>query len=307
MTRTLLVPADAGGQRLDTFLAHECPDLSRSRLQRLIVDGNVIVEGGHAKPALKVQTGQVIEVTVPEPKPAGISPQHIPLEVVYQDADILVVDKPAGLTVHPAPGHPDRTLVNAVLALCPDLQGIGGVTRPGMVHRLDKDTSGLIVVAKNEKAHADLSVQFKERRVKKAYLAVVHGRLEPPEAVIEAPIGRDPANRKRMAVTANGREATTQYRAISYLEGYTLVEAVPSTGRTHQIRVHMASLGHPLVGDGTYGNRHPILDRHFLHAHLLGFRLPATGEYAEFNAELPQELAAFLDTIRPSADEGRSL
>jgi len=220
------------------------------------------------------------------------------LNVIFEDRDLIVVDKPAGLTVHPAPGHPDKTLVNAILALCPDLEGIGNAVRPGIVHRLDKDTSGLIVVAKNEKAHTCLAGQFKERRVVKSYKALVHGRLEPPEAVVDAPIGRHPVHRKRMAVVTTGRAAITRYRVVLYLPGYSLVEVSPSTGRTHQIRVHLAALGHPLAGDSTYGKRHPRLDRHFLHAHYLEFRLPSTGESMELSSVLPGDLQGFLDELR---------
>ena len=300
MSRTLTLTSDDTGKRLDRFIADRCPELSRSRVQRMIVQGHVTVDEAPAKPSLKLQAGQVIGVTVPDPAPSRLVPQQIDLQVVYQDSDILVVDKPAGLVVHPGPGHPDQTLANAVLALCPGMEGTGGIMRPGIAHRLDKDTSGLIVVAKNEASHDYLAAQFKDRRVTKAYLAVVHGRLDPPEAIIEAPIGRDPRNRKRMAVVASGREASTRYRAESYLDGFTAVEIFPSTGRTHQIRVHMASMGHPLVGDSTYGKGHPLLGRHFLHASLLGFRLPETGEYREFTSDLPQELRGFLEAVRDS-------
>ena len=300
MNRTLTFTAQARGLRLDRFLADRCPDLSRSRLQRLIAEGYVTLDSAPAKPASRLEAGQIVTVTIPEPTPSHLLPQDIPLNVVYQDRDILVVDKPAGLTVHPAPGHPDRTLVNAVLALCPDLEGIGGTVRPGIVHRLDKDTSGLLVVAKNERAHAHLADQLKKRGFTKVYLALVQGRLSPAEAVVEAPLGRDPRNRKRMAVVSNGREAATRYRVVKYYKGYSLVEVRPSTGRTHQIRVHFASLGHPLAGDSTYGRRDARLDRHFLHARLLGFRLPSTGEYVEFTSEPPSELRQFLDSLEPA-------
>ena len=285
---------------MDRFLADRCPDLSRSRLQRLIAEGNVTLDNAPAKSASRLEVGQLVTVTVPDPLPSHLVPQDIPLNVVYQDGDILVVDKPAGLTVHPAPGHRDRTLVNAVLALCPDLQGIGGTVRPGIVHRLDKDTSGLLVVAKNDQAHVYLANQLIKRGFTKIYLALVHGRLSPEEAVIEAPLGRDPRNRKRMAVVTGGREAETRYRVLRHYDVYTLVEAKPSTGRTHQIRVHFASLGHPLAGDRTYGRPDALLDRHFLHAQVLGFRLPSTREYIEFTSELPAELQTFLDTLEPA-------
>ena len=305
MIRTLSVEVEAGTERLDRFLTDLCPDLSRSRLHRLIVEGHVTLDGKPARPASRPRPGQLVTVTIPGPVDARVVAQDIRLEVVFQDRDILVVDKPAGLAVHPGPGHRDRTLANAVLALCPGLEGAGDALRPGIVHRLDKDTSGLLVVAKNEEAHANLVEQHKARGFTKVYLALVHGRLSPAEAIIEAPIGRDPGNRKRMAVVLGGRDAVTRYRVAKYYEGFTLAEARPATGRTHQIRVHFASLGHPPVGDGTYGRRHPVLGRHFLHAQVLGFRHPSTGQYVEFTSELPVELRAFLDTLEPSARSRR--
>ena len=303
MTRTLSFTATESGERLDRFLAERCQDLSRSRLQQLIAAGHVTLDGGAARPASRLRAGQLVAVAVPDPVESHLVPQNIPLEIVYQDSDILVVDKPAGLTVHPAPGHPDRTLVNAVLALCPDLQGIGGTLRPGIVHRLDKNTSGLMVVAKNDAAHAGLADQIKGQRLTKRYVALVHGNLSPSEAVIEAPIGRDRRNRKRMAVVDNGRAASTRYRVVKRYIGFTLVEASPATGRTHQIRVHFASLGHPLAGDGTYGKRHPDLDRHFLHASALGFRHPTTDRYVEFKSEPPDQLLSFLEALVPEAGQ----
>ena len=300
MSRTLKYVADVDGERLDKFLARQSEDLSRSRLQRLISDGLVTLDGRFVRAASRLESGQRVSVMVPDPGPTHLEPQDIPVEVVYQDTDIVVVDKPAGLTVHPAPGHPDGTLVNAILAICPDLQGVGGRLRPGIVHRLDKDSSGLLVVAKNDRAHARLSGQLKERAFTKRYLALVRGRLSPAEAAIQAPLGRDPSNRKRIAVVTGGREATTTYRTVRLLEGYTLAEVSPSTGRTHQIRVHFASLGHPLAGDATYGNADPPLGRHFLHAQTLGFEHPSSGEYVEFTSPLPEELSAFLRGLEPA-------
>jgi 23S rRNA pseudouridine1911/1915/1917 synthase len=215
--------------------------------------------------------------------------------MVYEDNDLLVVDKPAGLTVYPAPGHPVNTLVNALISRLPELPGSS--LRPGIVHRLDKDTSGLIVVAKNSQAQQNLINQFKTRSVKKTYMVLVKGHLEPEHGIIEAAIGRDPRNRKRMAVVAGGREARTQYTVVKYIGDYTLLEVKPETGRTHQIRVHLSAIGFPVVGDKVYGVKSPYLSRQFLHASRLGFRLPSTGEYVEFTSDLPPDLAQALKEI----------
>ena len=298
MGQTLHFKTDRAFRRLDLFLTEQCDDLSRSEVQRLIAEGHVTVDGATAPPATKIGPGRQISVIIPDPAESELVPEAIPLNIVYQDTDILVVDKVAGMTVHPAPGHPSRTLANAVLALCPDLRGIGGTLRPGIVHRLDKNTSGLMVVAKTQQAHTRLSSQLKARLFEKVYLALVHGSLSPDAAAIEAPIGRDPRNRKRMAVVAEGRAALTRYSVLERPEGYSLVEARPVTGRTHQIRVHLAAVGHPVVGDALYGKAEQKLDRHFLHAQGLGFKHPSTGEPVEFRANLPPELRAFLDDAR---------
>ena len=299
MKRTLTFEADTDDERLDKFLDSHCPDLSRSRIQTLIAKGNATLDGSAAKPSTKVHIGQAVTLHIPDPEVSSLQPQHIPLNIVYEDSDLIVVDKPAGLTVHPAPGHPDGTLVNAVLAHCPDLQGIGGTVRPGIVHRLDKDTSGLMVVAKNDRAHRILSDQLKARAFTKEYIALTHGSLTPHEAIIDAPIGRSSANRQQMAITEKGREAITRYRVMRYYAVHTLVEIRPTTGRTHQIRVHFASLGYPLVGDATYGKSDRRLNRHFLHASKLGFTHPSKGEFMEFMSSLPSELAAFLKSVFP--------
>ncbi len=292
--------AEADGERLDRFLAAACEDLSRSRLQDLISEGHAAVDGRPVKPATRLKLGQSVTLSIPAPVPSRLTAQAIPLDIVYEDGDLLVVDKPAGMAVHPSPGHADGTLANAVLAHCPDLEGIGGELRPGIVHRLDKNTSGLLVVAKNARAHEYLAQQFKSQAVSKRYRALVHGDIQPDEAVIEGPIGRHPRDRKRMAVVDGGREATTTYRVLERYKGFTLLEVYPKTGRTHQIRVHMASVRHALVGDRTYGRPHPQLERHFLHANMLGFQAPSTERYVEFTSALPPELQDILSQLTPA-------
>jgi 23S rRNA pseudouridine1911/1915/1917 synthase len=270
--------------RLDKYVCQQLPELSRARVQKLIADGHITINGQPAKPGLKLNIGDRIEVIMP-------------LNIIYEDEDILVLDKPAGLTVHPAPGHPGHTLVNALLARFPHLADVGDALRPGIVHRLDKDTSGLMLVAKNTKAQADLISQFKSHSVTKAYLALVKGRLTPETGIIEANIGRDPRHRQRMAIVEGGREARTEYQVIRYIRDYTLLEVRPETGRTHQIRVHLGAIGFPVVGDKIYGVKSPLVPRQFLHASRLGFSLPASGEYVEFKSGLPADLEKALEDI----------
>jgi 23S rRNA pseudouridine1911/1915/1917 synthase len=295
------------GQRIDKYIADEIPDLSRSKVQKLIEEGGVTVNAEATKPSYPVEAGDEIVLRIPPLEPLEVRPEPILLDIVYEDADIIVVNKPAGMVVHPAYGHRTGTLVNAVLAHYPDLARVGDARRPGIVHRLDKDTSGLIVVAKNDAARRHLQHQFKRREVYKVYLALLEGRLEPVRGAIEAPIGRDKRHRKRMTVVKGGREARTDYRVVEYFDRagtrsrpYILVEAWPKTGRTHQVRVHFASIGHPLAGDPVYGFRKQRLGlrRQFLHAQTLGFRLPGSDEYIEFTAELPDDLRAVLEELR---------
>ena len=281
-------------KRLDAYLAEQC-QISRAYAQKLIAAGEVTVNGTHAKASQRLAYGDRVVATIPSPSPISLSPEDIPLEIVYEDSDLIVVNKPAGLIVHPAAGQYTGTLVNAVLAHCPDLGGIDGTLRPGIVHRLDKDTSGIMVEAKNDAAQASLSRQIKRRSIKKVYLTLVTGHLSPPDGAIEAPVGRHPGDRKRMAVVSGGREARTQYHVIEYRDGHTFIEAMPETGRTHQIRVHFSAIGHPVFGDPVYGKRSPLLRRQFLHAHKLGFALPSSGEYVEFKAELPADLRDVLN------------
>jgi len=289
--------ADKSGTRLDKFVGEKCPELSRTQAQELIADGYITVNGQAAKSSLKLDVGDKIDIIIPPTLPSPLSPEAIPLKIIYEDDDLLVVDKPAGLAVHPAPGHTSHTLVNAILSHFPHLADISDSLRPGIVHRLDKDTSGVMLVAKNRVAQANLINQFKARAIVKAYLVLVKGRLTPERGIIEAAIGRDPHNRKRMAVVTEGREARTQYQAIKYIDNYTLLEVIPETGRTHQIRVHLSAIGYPVVGDPVYGVKSPHLSRQFLHACRLGFKLPSTGEYIEFTSELPPDLAQVLKGI----------
>lgn len=303
MAETRDLVTDLDGERLDVFVARRIPELTRSRVRKLIDEAFVTIDGRlPAKAGVKLERGQRVQVTIPPPQPTALEPEAIPLRIVYEDDDLLVVDKPAGMTVHPAPGHASGTLVHAVLARCPGLSGIGGEGRPGIVHRLDKDTSGLIIVAKNDKAHLSLARQLKERRVEKTYIALVEGRLKQREGVIDAPIGRHPRDRKKMAVVERGREARTRYRVLREVDGRSLVEARPETGRTHQIRVHFASIRHPVVGDTVYGRAAPApsLRRQFLHAQRLAFRHPRTGERLELEAPLPEDLAQALAEMQTS-------
>ncbi len=287
-----------GPIRLDRYLALRCPDLSRSRVGRLVRQGHATVNGAPAKPAQVVRTGDRVTLVVPPPIPSALSPEAMPLSVVYEDPDILVVDKPPGLPVHPSPGHPTHTLVNALLAHCTDLSGVGGELRPGIVHRLDMDTSGLMVVAKNDAAHRAVARQLQDRQVAKSYLALVWGIPEPREGNIDRPIARDPRNRKRMAVVEGGRDARTRYTVWRRLGECALVEARPETGRTHQIRVHLASVGHPIVGDQVYSRRRTkLVSRQFLHAHRLRLRLPSTDQEMEFSTPLAPDLQMALDAL----------
>lgn len=286
--------------RLDKYLTRVLPQFSRGYFQKLIVQGHVLVNGQKTKASQRLSDNDSVTVDLP-PLPTHPLAELIPVIIIYEDRDILVIDKPAGLTTHPAPGHPEHTLVNAVLAHCPDLALSSDLMRPGIVHRLDKDTSGLIVIAKNDSARECLVAQFKTRAVTKGYLVLVNGRLSPEQGMIEAPIGRDPHNRRKMAIVEAGKEAITQYRVRKHLDGYTLVEVTPVTGRTHQIRVHLSAIGYPVVGDPTYGVRWAHLKRQFVHAYRLGFRLPSTEEYREFTSPLPADLEQSLELLEASS------
>ncbi len=289
--------ADKAGLRLDKYVGEKCSELSRTHAQKLINSGHITVNDRVAKVGLKLNVGDRVDIIIPPTAPTPLLPEAIPLDIIYEDDDLLVVDKPAGLAVHPAPGHPGHTLVNAILSHLPGLAETSDSLRPGIVHRLDKDASGVMVVAKNNAAQLDLIDQFKSRSVVKVYLVLVKGRLTPEDGAIEAPIGRDPRNRKRMAVVAEGRDARTRYHVIKYIGNYTLLEVRTETGRTHQIRVHLSAIGYPVVGDNVYGVKSDYLSRQFLHACRLGFKLPANGEYVEFTSELPPDLEQALKEI----------
>ncbi len=284
------------GTRLDKYLTQVLPQFSRSYLQNLIEQGHILVNGYKTKASQKLNETDRITIELPPP-PTYPLVEPIPLSIIYEDKDVLVVDKPAGLTVHPAPGHPNHTLVNAILAHCPSLVTSNDLIRPGIVHRLDKDTSGLMVIAKNDFAKVHLINQFKDRTVTKEYLVLVKGRLFPEQGIIEAPIGRDPSNRKRMAIVKTGKEASTRYHVKEYSNNYTLLEVTPKTGRTHQIRVHLSAIGYPIVGDPVYGTKSAYTKRQFVHAHRLGFHLPSTNQYREFTCPLPIDLKQTLASL----------
>ncbi len=297
----LIIVEDSYGTRLDQYLAGQLPELSRARIQALIKSGSITVNGKATKAKTPVEAGMRVEVDIPEPEPAEAQPQDIPIKVLYEDADVIVIDKESGMVVHPAAGNPDGTLVNAVLFHCGDLSGIGGVERPGIVHRLDKDTSGCIVVAKNDAAHLSLTSQFAERDTSKIYLAVVQGRPKEDEGTVFTNIGRHPVNRMKMCVVnpGSGKPAITDYRVLRYDASCdsSLVMCTLHTGRTHQIRVHMLHLGHPLIGDPIYA--HPQRQkakpgRLMLHAWRLAFNHPADGRRISIQSEIPAEYTPWL-------------
>ena len=298
----LTVEAGEAGSRLDRFISGRLPEYTRSRIQKLTEDGFVLADGKPAKASHKVRAGETVSLTVPELRDPDILPEPIPLDIIYEDGDMQVVNKPQGMVVHPAAGNYTGTLVNALLAYCGDsLSGINGERRPGILHRIDKDTSGLLLVAKNDMAHQGLAAQIKAHSLTRAYLALVHGGFRTDSGTVDLPIGRHPADRKKMAVTYhNAREAVTHYRVLERFGRYTLLECVLETGRTHQIRVHMAKLGHPIAGDPVYGvKKEPFsTNGQLLHAYKVGFVHPRTGAYLEFTSPLPDYYEKILKNLR---------
>lgn len=304
--RQVVLRFEQPAERLDKFLVSQLPEFSRSRLQGLIKDGFVVVNGRPArKSGQMLEVGAELTITIPPTEPGVLIPEQIPLDILYEDDDLLVVNKPAGMVVHPAAGHTTGTLVHAALSHAPQMEGIGGEKRPGVVHRLDKDTSGIIFLAKNDRAHRWLQDQFRLRRVEKTYIALVDGKPSTPLGRIEAAIGRSPSQRKQMAVTTShkGREAVSEYRVLESFTQHTLLQIHPITGRTHQIRLHLAFIGCPVAGDTVYGRKKPSvpLQRHFLHAAGLSICLPGHTQPQRFESALPAELAAVLHSLRSEA------
>lgn len=294
-------PQDAGA-RLDAFLASVTDNsLSRTYIQKLMEQGQILVNGSPEKlKKYRIKQGDMLEIIIPEPESLDVEPENIPLDIVYEDEDLAVINKPKGMVVHPAPGNERGTMVNALLYHCRDLSSIGGVVRPGIVHRIDKDTSGLIMIAKNDNAHISLAEQLKVHSITRVYNALVFDNIREDEGTVDAPLGRNPNNRFKMAVVPGGKRAVTHYRVLERFGAYTFVEARLETGRTHQIRVHMAYKKHPLVGDQVYGpdRKVPGAESQMLHAKVLGFVHPSTGKYMEFVSELPEEFTRLLEKLR---------
>ena len=295
-----VVTPEEAGKRLDVALALAFPELTRSAIQRLIEEGNVTVEGRKERSNYKVKTSQTLVLTLPAAVPSVAQPEDIPLRIMYEDSDLIVIDKSQGMVVHPAVGNYSGTLVNALLYHVDDLSGIGGEQRPGIVHRLDKDTTGLLVVAKNDKSHVTLQQQLSTRTMKREYVAILHGTVKSDKGTVEAPIARHPQRRKEMAIVKGGRLAITHYTVEERFVGYTVVGLQLETGRTHQIRVHMASIGHPVLGDPVYGPKKPpfALPGQMLHARKLGFIHPSSGEPMTFESNVPQLFIELLDKLR---------
>jgi len=307
----IAVDPESAGSRLDHFLSSKIPSLSRNRIKQLIEDGFIqITPPCSIKSSLKLKGGEVVELTIPQSEPIEALPEKLAIKVLYEDSAIIIVDKEAGMVVHPAAGHSSGTLVNALLYHCNDLSGIGGKLRPGIVHRLDKDTSGVMIVTKNDDAHNKMAGQFKVHRISRKYKALVYGEMA-PRGTIDEPLGRHPVDRKKIAPVKEGRRAVTHWKLLKAYQGLSLVELTLETGRTHQIRVHLSNIGHAIVGDETYGNPGRVkgiknkviqdklkgMKRQALHAFLLGFKHPVTDEYMEFTSQLPQDMQSLIDIL----------
>ncbi len=301
MIRNIMVDED-DGLRIDRYLADRCEDLTRSYLQKILKDGGVQVNGKTARSSYKVACGDHISLDIPEAVEPEILPEEMPLDILYEDDDILLINKPKGMVVHPAAGHSSGTLVNGLMAHCQgSLSGINGVMRPGIVHRIDRDTTGVLIVCKNDMAHNHIAAQLKEHSIKRKYFAIVHGVIKEDSGTVDAPIGRHPTDRKKMSVNPrNGKRAVTHYQVLQRFSRYTYIECQLETGRTHQIRVHMASIGHPILGDRVYGPAkcpYPELEGQTLHAGILGIVHPRSGEWMEFSAPLPEYFRKLLEKV----------
>lgn len=296
----LYVSRETAGQRIDKWLSENIEDLSRSLVQKLLKENNILINSQAVSKNYKLRAEDIIDINIPEPELLDVTPQDIPVDIVFEDDDLLVVNKPKGMVVHPAAGNPDGTLVNALLYHCKGrLSSINGVIRPGIVHRIDKYTSGLLIVAKTDKAHTNLAEQIKNHSFTREYMGIVCGRMSDDEGTVDAPIGRHKINRKKMAVTeTNSKNAVTHYKVLETFDKYSLLKFVLETGRTHQIRVHMSYIGHPILGDDVYGKAFKGIDGQCLHAKKIGFIHPSTGEYMEFDSELPEYFEKILKKVR---------
>ena len=298
----LQVSNEDQGTRLDKYVAEKIDHLSRSKVLRLIQNSFVLIDDKKVNPSYKVNTGEVVEINLPDQTSANLTPWQLELDIVFEDESILIVNKPAGIAVHPAPGHRDKTITNALINHDLGISKVGLNSRPGIIHRLDMETSGLLVTAKNEIAHRKISQQFAERLVKKVYFALVKGIPQNPQAIIDAPIGRSPFNRQQMDIISTGKTALTQYELVERYTSHSLLKVLPQTGRTHQIRVHLKSIGHSVVGDKIYGQPEPALNRQFLHASSLSFTHPDSGKLVNFDSDLPVQLSQHINRLKSPSD-----
>jgi len=297
-SKTFEIQVTQTNSRLDVFLTKTLSKYSRSKIKKMIDEGNATIDGKPARSSSLIQHGQTVKLTIKTPlSTTSLAPFELSLDVIFEDENIVIINKPAGLTVHPSPNNTTTTLANAIIANYPEIKFPGTKFRPGIVHRLDKNTSGILIVSKNEESHAQISNQFKTKQVNKVYIALVEGHIAPKEAIIEGNIGRHPTNRKKMCVITDGKHSVTKYKEIAKYPKHSLLEIAPLTGRTHQIRVHLNSIGYAIVGDDLYGKSNQNLERQFLHAKKIGFMMPITNNYVEFECPLPQDLSRFLEDL----------